>query len=112
MGKLRTALVGTGKVAHLHAAALQSVDESEFVAVCSRPSPELDAFGAKYGVRVFHGVREMVEAAGVEALCICTPHPDHAGPTIEAARAGVHVLVEKPLATSLAECDDMIAAAR
>jgi UDP-N-acetyl-2-amino-2-deoxyglucuronate dehydrogenase len=112
MGKLRTALVGTGKVAHLHAAALRSIDESEFVAVCSRPSPELDAFGARYGVRAFHSVREMVEKAGVEALCICTPHPDHAEPTIEAARAGVHVLVEKPLATSLAECDAMIAAAR
>lgn len=112
MGKLRTALVGTGKVAHLHAAALQSIGESEFAAVCSRPSAELDAFGAKYGIPVFHAVDDMVKQAGVEALCVCTPHPDHAQPTIEAARAGVHVLVEKPMATSLAECDAMIAAAR
>jgi UDP-N-acetyl-2-amino-2-deoxyglucuronate dehydrogenase len=112
MEKLRTALVGTGKVADLHAAALQTLPESEFVAACGRPSAKLDAFGIKYGVRVFHDVGDMIERAGVQALCVCTPHPNHAEPTIAAARAGVHVLVEKPMASSLEDCDRMIAAAR
>jgi len=112
MPKLRTALVGTGKVAHLHAAALRSLPESEFVAVCGRPSERLQAFAAQYGVRAFSDVKEMIAAAGVEAICICTPHPDHLKPTVEAAEAGVHVLVEKPLASSLADCDAMIAAGR
>src|SRR5476649_1690316 len=111
MGKLRTALVGTGKVADLHAAALRALPESQFVAVCGRPSGKLQAFASKYGVAAFTDVREMVEKAGVQALCVCTPHPNHAGPTIAAARAGVHVLVEKPMASSLADCDAMIAAA-
>ncbi len=112
MGRLRTALVGTGKVADLHAAALCSLPESQFVAVCGRPSARLDAFAARYGVPAFTDVRGMVERAGVQALCVCTPHPNHAAPTIAAARAGVHVLVEKPMASSLADCDAMIAAAR
>ena len=112
MEKLKTALVGAGKVARLHAAALRTLPESEFVAVCSRPSEKLNAFCAEHGVRAFHDVGEMIEQAGVQALCICTPHPNHAAPAIAAARAGVHVLVEKPMAASLADCDAMMAAAR
>lgn len=112
MEKLKTALVGAGKVAELHAAALQALPESDFVAVCGRPSEKLDAFGARHGVRVFHSVEEMIARAGVQALCICTPHPNHAAPAIAAANAGVHVLVEKPMAVSLEDCDRMIAAAR
>jgi predicted dehydrogenase len=54
----------------------------------------------------------MFAQAGVEAVCICTPHPAHRDPALMAARAGVHVLVEKPMAASLADCDAMIAAAR
>ena len=112
MQKLRTALVGCGKVGHLHAAALQSLPESEFVAVCARSPEKAGAFAEKYQVAGFTDVAEMVAKAKVEALCICTPHPQHAAPTITAARAGVHVLVEKPLASSLADCEAMLVAAR
>jgi predicted dehydrogenase len=112
MKKLKTALVGAGKVAHLHAAALRTLPESEFVGVCGRPSEGLRSFAQRYGVPAFHDVGEMIGATGAEALCVCTPHPGHAAPTIAAARAGVHVLVEKPLAASLADCDAMIEAAR
>ncbi|HXQ80148.1 MAG TPA: Gfo/Idh/MocA family oxidoreductase [Opitutaceae bacterium] len=112
MEKLRTALVGAGRVAHLHAAALRALPESQFVAVCSRPSERLSAFAARYGVPAFTDVAQMVDRARVQALCVCTPHPGHAAPTIAAARAGVHVLVEKPMASSLSDCDAMIAAAQ
>ena len=54
----------------------------------------------------------MLARSDVEALLIGTPHPLHAGPAILAAEAGVHVLVEKPMAASLADCDAMLAAAR
>jgi UDP-N-acetyl-2-amino-2-deoxyglucuronate dehydrogenase len=112
MQKLRTALVGCGKVAHLHAAALQSLPESEFVAVCARTSEKADAFAAKYHVAAFTDVKEMISKERVDAIFVCTPHPQHAAPAIAAARSGAHVLVEKPLASSLADCDAMLAAAR
>jgi predicted dehydrogenase len=112
MGKLRTALVGCGKVGHLHAAALQSLPESEFVAVCARSPEKARAFAEKYHVAPFTDVSEMIAGKKVAALLVCTPHPEHAAPTIAAARAGVAVLVEKPLASSLADCDAMLAAAR
>jgi UDP-N-acetyl-2-amino-2-deoxyglucuronate dehydrogenase len=54
----------------------------------------------------------MLRETGVGAIIVGTPHPLHAEPAIRAAEAGVHVLVEKPLAANLADCDAMIAAAR
>jgi UDP-N-acetyl-2-amino-2-deoxyglucuronate dehydrogenase len=112
MQKLRTGLIGCGKVGHLHAAALRGLPESEFVAVCGRKPEKTQAFAKQYGVAAYTDVGEMIAQSKVEAVCICTPHPEHAAPTIAAARAGAHVLVEKPLASSLADCDAMLAAAR
>ena len=112
MPKLRTAIVGSGKVAQLHARALKSLAESELVAVCGRPSAGLDSFGKHHGLRVFHSIAAMAREAGIQAIVIATPHPAHAEAAIEAADLGIHVLVEKPLATTLADCDRMIAAAR
>src|SRR5215469_15077760 len=104
MRKLRTGLIGCGKVADLHAAALQSLPESEFVAVCGRAPEKANAFAAKYRVAAYTDINEMLAKAQLQAVCICTPHPEHARPAIAAARAGVNVLVEKPLASSLADC--------
>jgi UDP-N-acetyl-2-amino-2-deoxyglucuronate dehydrogenase len=112
MEKLKTAIVGCGKVGHLHAAALRSLPQSELVAVCSRSAERAKKFADQYGVRAFAGVEEMIDRAGVQAITMCTPHPAHAQPTIAAARRGVHVLVEKPLAATLGDCDRMISAAK
>jgi UDP-N-acetyl-2-amino-2-deoxyglucuronate dehydrogenase len=110
--RLRTAIVGCGKVAQLHAAALARLAESEFVAACDADRARAEAFAARYGVRAFADAAEMVRAAGVEAVVVCTPHPLHAAPAITAMEAGAHVLVEKPLAATVADCDAMIEAAR
>ena len=112
MQPLRTALIGCGKVGGIHAEALRSLPRSRLVAVCD-PSPErAGAFASKYGGQAFADVFTMLEAAKPQVVCLCTPHPAHAAPAIEALRAGVHVLVEKPLAASLADCDAMLLAAR
>jgi len=110
--KVRTAIVGCGKVAHLHAAALKRLAESEFVAACDADPERARTFAGRYGVCPFSECADMIAACGVEALVICTPHPLHAAPAVSAANAGVHVLVEKPLAASVADCDTMIEAAR
>ena len=109
--RVRTALVGCGKVGRIHAAALSRLPESEFVAVCDHSLDRAQAFAQDYGVRPFADLAEMLAAARVEALLIATPHPLHADATIIAAEAGVHALVEKPLAASLADCDRMVSAA-
>src|SRR5271156_2451534 len=112
MERLRTALVGCGKVGQIHAQALAALPESEFVAVCDVDLPRAASFATQFAVKPFSDVAKMLKECGVQALLIATPHPLHAEPAIEAARAGVHVLVEKPLAASLSDCDAMIAAVR
>jgi predicted dehydrogenase len=112
MKPVRVGLVGCGKVGTIHAAALKSLPEAEFVAACDASPGRAEAFASKYGVRPFPDVSAMLRDGGVEAVIVGTPHPLHAEPTTRAAEAGVHVLVEKPMAASLADCDAMLAAAR
>jgi predicted dehydrogenase len=109
--KVRTALVGCGKVGDLHARALATLPESEFVAVCDADAARAGAFAARYAVASYTDVGAMLRGSRPGALCIATPHPLHAAPALAAAEAGVHVLVEKPLAACLADCDAMLAAA-
>lgn len=109
--KLRTALVGYGKVAHTHAWVLHNLPESQLVAVCGHNPDKARTFAEQYAIRAYGDVETMVQDAGVQAVVVCTPHPAHAAPAIQAAKLGVHVLIEKPLASSLKDCDAMIAAA-
>ena len=107
---LRIGLIGCGKVGSIHAAALASIPEARFVAACDVNADRTAAFAAKYGVRPFTDLPAMLK--DVDAVIIGTPHPLHAEPAVLAARAGVHVLVEKPMAATLADCDTMLAAAK
>jgi UDP-N-acetyl-2-amino-2-deoxyglucuronate dehydrogenase len=112
MTKIRTALIGCGKVGQIHAAALHSLAQSDFVAVCDNNAGRSQQFAAKYGVAAYTDIRQMILDKGVQVVCLCTPHPLHAEAAIQAAEAGAHVLVEKPMAACLADCDAMLRAAR
>jgi UDP-N-acetyl-2-amino-2-deoxyglucuronate dehydrogenase len=114
MGKntLRTALVGCGKVGQIHAQALRSLAESNLVAACDADPDRAGATAARYGGAPFTDVEAMLRAARPEVVFVCTPHPLHVGPVVLAASSGAHVLVEKPMAASLDDCDAMLAAAR
>jgi UDP-N-acetyl-2-amino-2-deoxyglucuronate dehydrogenase len=108
--RLRTGIIGVGKVSPTHAGALAELPESRLTAVFSRSAEKAAAFASRYGARGYGDLGRMLRE--VEAVVVCTPHPFHAGPAVQALKAGVHVLVEKPLASSLADCDAMLAAAR
>jgi UDP-N-acetyl-2-amino-2-deoxyglucuronate dehydrogenase len=110
--RLRTALVGCGKVGATHARALQTLDESEFVAVCDASLDRAEKFTFGTHARAFADVEAMLQQAQPEVVLLATPHPLHAGAAILAAQAGAHVLVEKPLAANLADADAMLGAAR
>lgn len=106
------AVVGCGKVASIHAAALQSLPEAQFVAACDVSLERALAFASKWRVQPCTDLGKMLAEAKPEAVIIGTPHPLHAEAAVRAAEAGVHVLVEKPLAASLSDCDAMLRAAR
>lgn len=107
--KIKTGVIGCGKVGHFHAACYAASPYSDFTGVYSRNFEKASAFAAQYGVKAYHSIEEMA-ADGCEVVSICTPHPQHRAVTIEAARCGMNVLVEKPVASSLEDCDAMIEA--
>jgi len=112
MNEYKVGIVGLGKVARLHADALKEINNATFEAACSRSLAKAEAFAGEYGALPFDNITVMVEECKLDLVIICTPHPNHVEPTVEALEAGAHVLVEKPLASSLQDCDSMIDAAR
>lgn len=112
MEKLKTAVIGVGKVTPLHVAALAKLPQSSFTAVCSSKKEKAGDFARKYGIKGYTDVTEMVIREKIDVAIVCTPHPYHRSPAIAAMEAGAHVLIEKPLASSLADSDAILDAAR
>lgn len=108
---LRIALIGPGKVAHLHAKAVLQTPDTELVAVYGRTYQKAEDFANQYGIRAYSDIYDMVDRENVDLCIVTTPHPAHREPTVAALNAGAHVLVEKPLASSLEDCDAMLEAA-
>ena len=109
--KVRVGLVGCGKIAQTHALALSTLDVADWVACCDRDVERAQEMAATYDVpNVFSDLDELLASGLVEAVLCCTPHPVHELVVVKAAKAGVHVLCEKPIATTIGEADRMIAA--
>jgi UDP-N-acetyl-2-amino-2-deoxyglucuronate dehydrogenase len=109
---LKTGIIGCGKVTGIHAAALKAMANASFTAIYSRDAKKAAEYASRYGVKPYTSITEMIQSEQLDMVTICTPHPAHAGPTIEALRAGANVLIEKPLASSLEDCDAMLAVAK
>lgn len=110
--KVKVAIIGCGKVSHLHAAGIKNGSNTELVAIYSRSLDKAQEFASKYGILAFDDIEKMIKESKAEAVVICTPHPFHADAVIKASNAGANCLVEKPLASSLQDCDAMIAACK
>ncbi|WP_235830739.1 Gfo/Idh/MocA family protein [Arthrobacter cheniae] len=110
---LRAAILGTGGVAHLHAAALAASTAVHLVAAADPSETHLAAFAATYDLPSrYSSLTDMLAAEEVDVLHICTPPGGHAEQASAAFAAGAHVIVEKPAALSLRQLDDMIDAGR
>jgi predicted dehydrogenase len=111
--RIRWGLLATGAIARAFAQGLKHSRTGEFIAVASRSQEKADAFGAEFGAERRYGSYEaLLTDPQVDAVYISTPHPQHAEWAIKAARAGKHVLVEKPIGLNEGEAQAMIAAAR
>jgi len=108
---IKTGIIGGGKIGRVHAQALLNLAESSLITAYGRNPARTAAFAGEFGIRACPTIAAMA-GEGTEAVIICTPHPNHAEAAVQAMEAGMHVLVEKPLASSLADCDAMIRTAR
>lgn len=112
MQEFRTAVVGCGKVGATHAVAFQKIPGSRLSAVCDVDPERARSYGERFGVPAFTDVASMIREAKIDTVAVCTPHPLHAEQIVTAAKNGTHVISEKPLASSLQDCDRAIAACR
>lgn len=104
----RIAILGCGKVAHLHAQAIANLPNAELAGVWSRRASTASEFAAQHQTTAYGNIENMIRQAEIDLALVCTPHPFHREPAVEAARAGAHLLVEKPLASTLEDCDAII----
>jgi predicted dehydrogenase len=111
MDKVRLGVIGLGNIGRFHASCLLegNVGRAELTAVCSRRPQPLPDHPA---VRVFPEPASLLASGLVDAVVIATPHPQHTAEGIAAFQAGVHVMMEKPIAAHKADAERLIAAHR
>lgn len=106
---IRVALLGSGYVQEFHARAVHEHPNAELVAVANWREQSATALAERYAIpRVTTDWNEIVEATDIDAAVVATPNAFHAPQSVALLRAGKHVIVEKPMATSVGECDEMI----
>ncbi|TWD75338.1 putative dehydrogenase [Kribbella amoyensis] len=118
MEQVRFGLVGTGAMAALTGKVLAQTPYATVTAVSSRTRASADGLAAEQQalqgskVTAYDDYEALIASGECDAVAVMTPDHLHADPTVAAAAAGLHVLIEKPLATSLADADRMVAAVR
>ncbi|MFC4312971.1 Gfo/Idh/MocA family protein [Steroidobacter flavus] len=109
---VRLAIVGTGQISHRYLKQASVSSRVRFVATCARTMESAKARAVEYGIdRWFDDYEAMLDQSRPDAVVIATPTALHARQAIAAFERGVHVLCEKPMATTLEECREMVAAA-
>ena len=105
---IRFGIIGAGMVADYHRQAIRQLSDegAELTCVVHHDPSRFDAISSRFGVECVDE-DDLLSNPGVDAICICTPSGQHAAQAIAAARAGKHVLVEKPMALSLADAQRM-----
>lgn len=110
---LRVCVVGCGRVSKSHLTGMQEIPDSiEITAIVSNDAEKRTSFQKTYSARKAYATLEQaLEDPDIEAVDICLPNQLHRDATIKSAGAGKHVLVEKPMANTVEECEAMIKAA-
>jgi len=109
MKKVKWAVIGCGVISKLHCDALSVVDNAELVAVCDIIEERAKAKAEEYRVpKVYADYRELLKDDEIEAVSICTPSGMHGEMCIDAARAGKHILCEKPMEITKDKIDEVI----
>ena len=108
---LRVAVVGTGGWGAQHARAIAARLDCELVAVVGRDPERAAVRGADYGARAYTSIDGMLEAEHPDLVTVSLPNEQHFEPTMQLLRAGVPLLVEKPLVFDLDEADALLEAA-
>ncbi|MEX2287086.1 MAG: Gfo/Idh/MocA family oxidoreductase [Planctomycetaceae bacterium] len=105
-------IIGCGMISNFHARAIEHIRGARIVACFDTYAPGAQKFAAANDCKAYKNLKEMLADPAVDVVTICTPSGAHRDPAVAAANAGKHVIVEKPLEVTLAQCDAIINACR
>ncbi len=108
---VRFGLIGCGRISPRHIQSLAQIPSGSLVAVADVIASRAERAAGETGAEPYTDYRRLLDRRDIDVVTICTPSGMHAAMAIEALQAGKHVLVEKPMALTLADADAMIAAA-
>lgn len=109
---IRLAMVGCGQISERFFKQAEARDDVRFVATCARRRENAERKALEHAIdRWYDDYERMYDEVRPDGVVITTPHSVHAAPSIAASRRGLHVLAEKPMATSLEDCRSMVEAA-
>ncbi len=103
-------IIGAGLIADFHAKAISDIPNAKLIGCCDKITDKAKKLADNYDIRVFDSYQDMLKSDDIDIVTIATPSGFHAEPAIEAAKAGKHVLCEKPLDITLERIDSMIEA--
>jgi predicted dehydrogenase len=113
MPKIGIGVIGCGVIADLTVCGYVGDERANIVAVCDSDREKAEAKAAEWGAeKIYDDYKELLADKDVEAVEIITPHDLHCPMTVEAARAGKHISVQKPMSRNVAEAHEMIEAAQ
>lgn len=110
--KIHFAVAGCGVISRFHLNAIRSIEDAALCGVYDTLPESAQRAAAEYGVQAYPDFGALLADETVDAVCICTPSHLHAPLALKAIAAGKHVLVEKPIALTLEDCDAISAAAK
>ena len=113
MGRVQVGIIGSAFSSNLHAEALQEVPEAMVVAACSPHKAHVEEFARKWKIPVaLTDYRKLLDRDDVDVVVVGIPNDLHREVVVAAAEAGKHIILEKPIAHTLADADAMLAATR
>ena len=112
MDRVRIGIIGLGWFGETHCDAIQAVPSLELAALCTRTESRLSELGEKYGVsQLYTDYNEMLANPDIDAVSVVTMWDQHTEPTVAALASGKHVFLEKPMASTVADCRTIVEAA-
>jgi predicted dehydrogenase len=104
----RAAVVGCGDISAVHLAALHDFHGAELVGVCDVDDKRASAASAAHGVPAYTDPGTMLDSLRPEVVHVCTPHDQHAAVAVDCIERGIHVVLEKPVAHTLADAQPVL----
>jgi predicted dehydrogenase len=113
MKRTNVGIVGCGAISKVHITALRKINECSLIAVCDLDEEKARWTSERYKIpRYYTAFDNMLEKESLEVVYVLTDPQSHPTLSIEAMKAGCHVLVEKPMSVTLREADEMVVASR